>query len=312
MTMHKITRRQFLVTAAAGTASLSLFGIAPAWATTDTLPLVQHAIPRTGEKLPVIGLGTAGNLDGIRDPATKKRLIVVLQAFFDHGGRLIDSSPMYGDAESAIGELLNDVKNKDSLFAATKVWTYGREAGIKQMYQSFKRMGVEKMDLMQIHNLRDWQTHIATLREWKEQGKIGFLGITTSHGRDHAELERIMEAEELDFVQFSYSMGERAAEQRLLPLAAEKGIATLINRPFQRGELFMNVKGQPLPKWATEFDCHSWGQFFLKFVVSHPAVTCVIPRTSKLEHMVDNMEAGRGRLPDEATRVKMLSLLNSI
>ncbi|GJL69794.1 MAG: oxidoreductase [Nitrospirales bacterium] len=310
--MQKITRRQFIVTAAAGTAALSLLDIALGWATTNTLPLVQQTIPRTGEKLPVIGLGTAGNLDGMSDPEIKKRLLEVLQAFFDQGGRVIDSSPMYGDAESAIGELLKDVKNKHSLFAATKVWADGHEAGIKQMHQSFKRMGVKKMDLMQIHNLRDWQTHIATLRNLKKQGKIRFLGITTSHGRDHAELERIMEAEELDFVQFSYSMGERAAEQRLLPLAMEKGIAILINRPFQRGELFNIVRDKQLPKWAAEFDCQSWGQFFLKFVVSHPAVNCAIPRTAKLKHMMDNMRAGYGRLPDEATRVRMISLLNSM
>ncbi|WP_447969806.1 aldo/keto reductase [Nitrospira sp. M1] len=310
--MHTMTRRQFLMTAAAGTASLSLLGIVPTWTMAGTQKLVQRTIPRTGEKLPVIGLGTAGNLDDMQDPATKKLRVALLQAFFDLGGRLIDSSPMYGDAESAIGELLKDVTRKESLFAATKVWTDGREAGIQQMNQSFVRMGVQKMDVMQIHNLRDWQTHLPTLREWKAQGKIRYLGITTSNGRDHAELERIMESEELDFVQFSYSMGERVAEQRLLPLAAEKGIATLINRPFQRGELFANVKGKQLPAWAAEFDCDSWGQFFLKFVVSHPAVTCAIPRTSQLKHMLDNMGACHGRLPDNATRVKMISLLNSL
>ncbi len=290
----------------------SAAALLPPWATADTLSLIQRNIPHTIEYLPVIGLGTAGNLAGMDDAEAKKRLTAVLQAFFDQGGRLIDSSPMYGDAESAIGELLKGVKNKDKLFAATKVWTDGREAGIKQMNQSFKRMGVNKMDLMQIHNLRDWQTHIATLRKWKEQDKIRFVGVTTSHGRDHTELERLMEIEELDFVQFSYSMGERAAEQRLLPLAADKGIATLINRPFQRGELFKKVKGKKLPKWAAEFDCSSWGQFFLKFVVSQPAVTCAIPMTSQLKHMVDNMGASYGGLPDEATRAKMISLIDSM
>lgn len=290
----------------------SAAALLPPWATADTLSLIQRNIPHTIEYLPVIGLGTAGNLAGMDDAEAKKRLTAVLQAFFDQGGRLIDSSPMYGDAESAIGELLKGVKNKDKLFAATKVWTDGREAGIKQMNQSFKRMGVNKMDLMQIHNLRDWQTHIATLRKWKEQDKIRFVGVTTSHGRDHTELERLMEIEELDFVQFSYSMGERAAEQRLLLLAADKGIATLINRPFQRGELFKKVKGKKLPKWAAEFDCSSWGQFFLKFVVSQPAVTCAIPMTSQLKHMVDNMGASYGGLPDEATRAKMISLIDSM
>ncbi len=302
-----IQRRDLLKMAGVTTAA----GLLPAWATADTLTQIQRNIPHTKEYLPVIGLGSAGNLAGLNDPATKKRLGAVLQAFFDKGGQLIDSSPMYGDAESAIGELLEGVNNKDKLFAATKVWTDGREAGIKQMQQSLQRMGVKKMDLMQIHNLRDWQTHLATLRDWKQQGKIRYLGITTSHGRDHAELERIMQAEKLDFVQFSYSLGEREAEQRLLPMAADKGIATLINRPFQRGELFARVNGQALPDWAAEFDCSSWGQFFLKFVVSHPAVTCAIPMTSKLKHMQDNMGASYGSLPDAAMRTKMIELIES-
>lgn len=303
-----IQRRQLLQMA--GTAAA--IGLLPAWARAATSSLIQRNIPHTIEYLPVIGLGSAGNLTGMQDPATKQRLSAVMQAFFDKGGQLIDSSPMYGDAESAIGELLKGVNNKQNLFAATKVWTDGREAGIKQMQRSFQRMGVEKMDLMQIHNLRDWKIHIATLREWQEQGKIRFIGITTSHGRDHAELERIMEVEKLDFVQFSYSLGEREAEQRLLPIAADKGIATLINRPFQRGELFSVVKGKKLPQWAADFDCQSWGQFFLKFVVSHPAVTCAIPMTSKLKHMEDNMGACYGGLPDEPTRAKMVNLIESL
>ena len=303
-----LQRRQLLKMAGITTAA----GFLPAWATAATLSQIQRNIPHTIESLPVIGLGSAGNLAGMQDPATKQRLDAVMQAFFDKGGQVVDSSPMYGDAESAIGELLKGVKNKQKLFAATKVWTDGREAGIKQMQQSFKRMGVDKMDLMQIHNLRDWQTHIATLREWQQQGKIRYIGITTSHGRDHAELQRIMEVEKLDFVQFSYSVGAREAEQRLLPMAADKGIATLINRPFQRGELFKLVKGKPLPEWAAAFDCSSWGQFFLKFVVSHPAVTCAIPMTSKLKHMEDNMGACYGGLPDAATRAKMVSLIESL
>ncbi len=287
-------------------------GLLPAWATADNSTRIQRAIPGTNEYLPVIGFGSASNLAGMNDPETKDRLQAVMQAFFDRGGHLIDSSPMYGDAESAIGELLKGVKNNQHLFAATKVWTDGREAGIEQMQQSFARMGVKKMDLMQIHNLRDWKTQLATLREWKEQGKIRYLGITTSHGRDHAELQRIMQVEPLDFVQFSYSMGEREAEQRLLPMAADKGIATLINRPFQRGELFKRVSNKELPEWAAEFNCSSWGQFFLKFVVSHPAVTCAIPMTSKLKHMDDNMGAGYGTLPGQATRAKMVELIESL
>ena len=180
---------------------------------------------------------------------------------------------------------------------------------MRQMQRSMQRMGVDAIDLMQIHNLRDWQTHIETLVDWKAQGKIRYIGITTSHGRYHQELETIMQQQPLDFVQLSYNILDRAAEQRLLPIAQEKGIATLINRPYQRGSLFRLVKGKPLPEWAAEIDCASWGQFFLKFIASHPTVTCIIPATSKLKHMVDNMAAGFGRLPDEHTRQRMIEHL---
>ena len=219
---------------------------------------------------------------------------------------------MYGNAETVIGELLGATKNRDGLFAATKVWTYGRESGIEQMNASMQKMGVSVMDLMQIHNLRDWQVHLKTLREWKEQGKIRYIGMTTSHGRAHAELESVMKSEPLDFVQFSYNIDNRVAEQRLLPVAADNGIAVLINRPFQRGSLFRVAKGKSLPQWATEFDCTSWGQFFLKFAASHPAVTCVIPATSKLKHMLDNMAAGFGRLPDNEMRQRMIRHMESL
>ena len=191
------------------------------------------------------------------------------------------------------------------LFAATKVWTDGRQAGIEQMRTSMQRMGVDRMDLMQIHNLRDWRTHLATLRAWKEEGRIRYLGITTSHGRDHEELVDILRREPLDFVQFSYNIENRAAERALLPVAAERGIATLVNRPFQRGRLFRRARGHDLPGWAADIDCETWAQVFLKYVVSHPAVTCAIPATSKAKHMVDNMGAGRGRLPDADLRLRM-------
>jgi diketogulonate reductase-like aldo/keto reductase len=204
------------------------------------------------------------------------------------------------------------VSNKEALFAASKVWTYGKQNGIQQMQESMRRMGIDVMDLMQIHNLRDWKIHLPTLRQWKEEGKIRYIGITTSHGRSHAELEQIMRTEPLDFVQFTYSIANRTVEERLLPLAADRGIATLINRPFQRGELFQRVKGKSLPDWSAEFDCHSWGQFFLKYIVSHSAVTCVIPATSKVHHMQDNMTAGFGRLPTKAMRQRMLDIFESL
>lgn len=216
---------------------------------------------------------------------------------------------MYGNAESVTGALLEQVKNRQGLFTATKVWTNGKDEGMRQMQRSMERMGVDTIDLMQIHNLRDWRVHIETLVDWKAQGKIRYIGITTSHGRFHKDLEKIMQQLPLDFVQFSYNIMDRAAEQRLLPIAQERGIATLINRPFQRGSLFRQVKGESLPEWAAEIDCASWGQFFLKFIASHPGVTCIIPATSKLKHMVDNMAAGYGRLPDESTRQRMIEYL---
>lgn len=278
----------------------------PRWLAAGARQPLTKPIPASGEQLAVIGMGTSRTFDVGDDPQARAALLPVLRAFFDNGGALIDSSPMYGSSEQVTGDLLRQIANKDALFAATKVWTWGRQNGIEQMQRSMQRMGVEVFDLLQIHNLRDWQVHLETLQEWKRQGRVRYIGITTSHGRFHQELESILDIEPFDFVQFSYSIGERTVEQRLLPLAAERGIATLINRPFARGELFARVKGKPLPDWAAEFDCASWAQFFLKFVVSHPAVTCAIPATSKLDHMVDNMGAGFGPMPDAALRSRMI------
>lgn len=271
--------------------------------------IIKRTIPGTGEALAVLGMGTSRTFSYA---TPQQQLGAVLQAFFDHGGQLIDSSPMYGPAEGRVGELLKTTTDASALFAATKVWTNGKEAGVRQMAKSMGLMGVERMDLMQIHNLRDWKTHLKTLREMKEQGQIRYLGITTSHGRRHEELEAIMKKEPLDFVQLSYNIANRAAEERLLPLAADRGIATVINRPYQRGSLFRRVKGEPLPAWAGEIHCATWGQFFLKFIVGHPAVTCVIPATSKSKHMVDNMIGGKGRAPDAALRKRMVSHLESL
>ncbi len=267
--------------------------------------LIRKSIPASGELLPVIGMGTSRTFDVSDDPDTLKQLTEVLQIFFDRGGAVVDSSPMYGEAEQVTGDVLKRIKNKQSLFAATKVWTWGREEGIQQMQRSMRRMGVDRFDLIQIHNLRDWQVQLQTLQEWKAEGKVRYIGITTSHGRFHDELESILQEEELDFVQFSYNITNPTVEQRLLPIAQERGIATLINRPFARGDLFAAVRGKSLPAWAKEFDCQSWGQYFLKYVVSHPAVTCAIPATSKPKHMRDNMGAGYGKLPDAAMRKRM-------
>ena len=267
---------------------------------------IQHVIPSSGERIPVIGMGTSRTFNVGYEADILAQLGEVLQVFFDNDGAVIDSSPMYGNSESIVGKLLKTIPNKDKLFAATKVWTYGKQSGIDQMQDSMRSMGVEVMDLMQIHNLKDWKVHLQTLRQMKEEKKIRYIGITTSHGRSHSELMQIMRTETLDFVQFSYNIGNRTVEDNLLPLAADRGIATLINRPYQRGALFRRVKGKDLPEWARDFDCQSWGQFFLKFVVSHPAVTCVIPATSKVHHMADNMAANFGRLPSPSMRKRML------
>jgi diketogulonate reductase-like aldo/keto reductase len=304
MNKNKIvfSRRQFIKAFGLLTAGMTLM---PKVAFNETRKPITHAIPSSGERIPVIGMGTSRTFDAEGDPAMMTQLGQVLQAFFDNGGTVVDSSPMYGSAEMVVGKLLKTMPDKSKLFAATKVWTYGRQNGIDQMQKSMQLMGVGVMDLMQIHNLRDWKIHLPTLREWKEAGKIRYIGITTSHGRFHSELMQIMRAEELDFVQFSYNIGNRIVEDSLLPLAADRGMATLINRPFQRGSLFRKVKGKTLPEWAGEFDCKSWGQFFLKYVVSHPAVTNVIPATSKVHHMVDNMGANFGRLPSATMRKRM-------
>jgi diketogulonate reductase-like aldo/keto reductase len=305
----QMNRRTFIMTTAAVAAGALLTPERPA---AQSRAAIQRVIPSSGEKLPVIGMGTSGTFDVGPDPEVRAGLAEVLKSFFDNGGTVIDSSPMYGKAEAVVGELLKAMHYSGPLFAATKVWIDGKNPGIEQMQMSMRRMGVDVMDLMQIHNLRDWKTHLATLRQWKEQGKIRYIGITTSHGRSHDELEQLMLTEVLDFVQFSYSLDDRAAEKRLLPLAADRGIATLINRPFERGDMFRKVKGKPLPEWSAEFDCRTWAQFFLKFILSHPAVTCVIPATAKPSHMQDNMGAGFGRVPDAGLREKMLKFYDSL
>jgi len=269
---------------------------------------LSKPIPASGERLPVIGMGSwiTFNVEAEHDIDRRHR---VLQAFFDHGGGMIDSSPMYGSSEAVIGAGLARFGSSGTLFAATKVWLYGRRDGIRQMERSRELWGIERFDLMQVHNLLDWQTHYPTLSEWKAAGRIRYLGVTTSHGRRHAELERIMVERPLDFVQLTYNVVDHAAEQRLLPLAAERGIAVIVNRPFRGGALFRRVGGRPLPGWAAQFDCTNWAQFFLKFCVSHPAVTCAIPATSKVAHLAENMGAGVGRLPNPETRLRMARLV---
>ncbi len=270
---------------------------------TDTT-LITKPIPSTGERIPVIGMGTSRTFD-VPPGAGRDGLLLVLQTFFDLGGELVDSSPMYGAAEEVLGELL-DRTGRGNLFAATKVWTDGRTAGIEQMERSRRLWGVERFDLMQIHNLRDWEAHLPTLERMKADGEVRYIGVTTSHGRDHGELAALLRRHRFDFVQLSYNIGNREVEDELLPLAADRGVAVLVNRPFQRGALFDMVRGRQLPGWAGELGIATWGQLFLTFAVSHPAVTCAIPATSKVTHMADNMGAAYGPLPDADQRRRMI------
>jgi diketogulonate reductase-like aldo/keto reductase len=272
--------------------------------------MLQRPIPSSGETIPVIGLGTWRTFDVGAARAERDPLADVLGRFVALGGRAVDSSPMYGTAESVVGDLAAGLGIADKLFLATKVWTSGRDAGIAQMETSLRRFRARRLDLMQIHNLLDWRTHLATLRAWKDAGRIRYLGVTHYTSSAYDELERVLRAEPLDFVQVNYSLGEREAERRILPLARERGIAVLVNRPFSEGGLFERVRGRALPAWAAEFECASWAQFFLKWILAHPAVTCAIPGTSRPEHLVDNMAAGRGRLPDAATRERMTALIH--
>lgn len=256
-----------------------------------------------------MGLGTYQAFSALADQETRDRLTGVLREFHLRGGRFIDSSPMYGPAEATVGELLPTIPQTDrkSWFLATKVWTDGQEAGIAQMEDSAKKMGVTNIDLMQIHNLRDWSHHLPTLKAWKTEGKIRYLGITTSDGRDHDGLIRLMKSEPLDFVQFTYNVDSREAENVLLPLAKDRGIATIINRPFGQGSLLKQLGGRPLPDWVTdELHCDSWAQALLKFIIADERVTVVIPATSNPRHLVDNMGAGSGPMPNPEQRERLV------
>ena len=255
-------------------------------------------IPSTGATLPVIGLGTWRGFDVGNQPAELPQRGEVLAALFAAGGSVVDSSPMYGSSEQVAGQLLESSGSRGKAFVATKVWTSGRQAGIEQMERSMALLRTPHIDLMQVHNLLDWRTHLATLREWKLQGRVSYIGVTHYTDAAHGELEAVMRAEPLDFVQFNYSITHRAAQQRLLPLAADRGVAVLVNLPFGGGELLRRLRQQALPAWAQDIGCASWNQLLLKFVLSQRAVTCVIPGTSSAHHMRDNAAAGAGELPE--------------
>ncbi|HTW89150.1 MAG TPA: aldo/keto reductase [Candidatus Binataceae bacterium] len=274
--------------------------------------MMTRPIPVSGELLPVIGLGTFSTFDIGDDAATRGRLTEVLRLFFARGGRMIDSSPMYGRAEAVVGDLLATLRPRETPFLATKVWTTGREEGIEQMKRSATLLRTPALDLIQIHNLVDWRTQLATLRRMKEAGQVRYLGITHYTSAALPALAEILAHEQVDFVQLGYSIAEREAESRVLPLAVERGVGVIVNLPFRSGTLMSRVRKATLPPWAADFDCASWAEFLLKFIVSHPAVTCVIPATANPAHMADNLAAGFGRLPGEAERRRMVKLWESV
>jgi diketogulonate reductase-like aldo/keto reductase len=271
----------------------------------------RRKIPATGEELPVIGCGTWRAFDVGASAAERTPLAQVLKVLFDAGGAAIDSSPMYGRAEGVVGDLLAASGNRDKAFVATKVWTTGRQAGIDQMERSMKLLHVDRIDLMQIHNLLDWQTHLPTLRAWKKEGRIRLIGVTHYTEGGHGALEAALQLGGFDFVQVDYALDDRGVEERLLRFSADNGIAVMINRPFGGGDLMRKLKGRKLPDWAKEIGCTSWAQILLKFVLAHPAVTCVIPGTGNPDHMRDNVQAGFGAYPDRALLRRMIEAVSA-
>jgi diketogulonate reductase-like aldo/keto reductase len=302
MTTDAIDRRTAvkLMAAAAATA------IAPRGMTAiASRTMATRKVPSSGEEIPVIGMGSSNTFDVGEDAASRGGLRGVLQALVDGGGSVIDTSPMYGRAETVLGDLIDGLGLRSRLWIATKVWTRGRAAGAAQIEQSYARLRTTKLELLQIHNLLDWREHVPTIRALQASGRLRYSGITHYRAAAHAELERVLASERFDWLQVNYSLAEPEAAARLLPFCRDKGIAVMVNRPFADGALFDRVRGKPLPPWAAELGCASWGQFFLRWIVSHPAVTCIIPATSKPQRMADNLAAGHAPLPDEAQRQRM-------
>ncbi len=309
---ENLTRREAARLITAGAVGLALpIGASRMRAATESSTMLTRAIPSSGDKLPVIGLGTWRTFDVDLAPDNRRQLEEVLALFVKLGGRVIDTSPMYGRAEQVIGDLTAALGIREKLFLATKVWTHGKQAGIDSMKRSMARLRAERIDLMQVHNLADVSTHLATLREWKAQGRIRYIGITHYESGAFPDVEKILRREKLDFLQINYSLMEREAEKRILPLAQERGVAVIVNRPFGGGDLFERARAKELPDWVTEFDCRSWAQFFLKWIIAHPVVTCVIPATDKPRHLEDNIQGGIGRLPDPRARQRMVEVVSS-
>ncbi len=307
--MINLTRRDLLrligigMTAFAAAKLSAAGGAEPPRAT----PLLTRRIPASGESLPVIGLGTWQTFDVGPSPAERMPLEAVLRTFVEMGGEMIDSSPMYGNAEEVVGNLAVPLGLRPRLFVATKVWTSGKEAGISQMEESMRLLRADPIDLMQVHNLVDVNTHLETLKGWKRDGRVRYIGVTHYTASRHDDVARVLSSQPIDFIQINYSVGEREAERRLLPMALERGVAVIANRPFAGGDLFRRLRNRPLPAWAAEIDCTSWAQILLKFAISHPAITCTIPATSKVTHLRDNMKAGSGPLPDEKLRGRIIT-----
>ena len=290
----------------------ALAGLALTRAAHGTERMHTRAIPSSGEALPVIGLGTWQTFDVGGNAAAQAPLKEVLQALFEAGGRVVDSSPLYGSSESVVGELCAQLGICEPLFMATKVWTQGREDGVRQMQRSIERMRAGRMDLMQVHNLVDVEAHTKTLLEWKARQRVRYIGITHYASSGHAAVERWLKTRQYDFVQINYSLDEPESERRILPLARELGVAVMVNRPFATGGMFRRTRGKPLPAWAAELGIESWAQYFLKWIVAHPAVTCAIPATSKPAHMRDNARAGHGVLPNAGQRRRMAEHYSSL
>jgi diketogulonate reductase-like aldo/keto reductase len=304
----RLSRRNFIKTLVA----LGATALVPATRAASRELLIRKPVPSSDEAMPVIGLGSSRTFNVGDNIAARNTCTEVIRHFLDAGGRMIDSSPMYGSSQPVIGYALNKLDRSSEVFSADKVWISASSKGRQQMEASRQYWGVTRFDLMQVHNLVSWQAHLETLYEMKAAGDIRYVGITTSHGRRHKEFEKVMKNHDLDFVQFSYNLVDREAERRLLPLAAERGIAVIVNRPFQRGDLIDRLEGHPLPGWASEIGCTNWPQFLLKFIVSHPAVTCAIPATSQVEHVKENMGACYGALPGAEMRTRMIGYVENL
>jgi diketogulonate reductase-like aldo/keto reductase len=307
MMRGRTSRREALRVIGAGVAGIFAAPAAGAWSSIppDRAPILTRPIPSSGEALPVIGVGTWQTFDVGRDPAARAPLEEVLGTLVRLGGKVVDSSPMYGSSEGVVGDIAGKLGLRPKLFVATKVWTSGKRNGIEQMNESMRKLRADPIDLMQVHNLVDAATHLDTLSGWKREGRVRYIGVTHYTAGSYDDVAAIVAAEPLDFIQINYSIGEREAERRLLPLARERGVAVIANRPFAGGDLFRRLRARPLPDYAAQIGCTSWAQLMLKFIVSHPAITCTIPGTSKVEHLRDNMKAGEGRLPDEALRERI-------